>query len=90
MEIHMREYQNREMQEVLGRDLEMSDLVKQRIEDTYRQIGGKKKESNRFFYGTARRRVAAAVVCMVIAGSTVGVMESRGFFEKSEVQRGDS
>ena len=44
----MREYQNREMQEVLGRDLEMSDLVKQRIEDTYRQIGGKKKESNRF------------------------------------------
>ncbi|MCI5494655.1 MAG: hypothetical protein MR425_11110 [Lachnospiraceae bacterium] len=86
----MREYQNREMQEVLGRDLEMSDLVKQRIEDTYRQIGGKKKESNRFFYGTARRRVAAAVVCMVIAGSTVGVMASRGFFEKSEVQTGDS
>lgn len=93
-----------EMRRVLGQELEISELVEERLQETYRQIAGRQmceqsekreKEGNRQMNGNRKyvvykRGVAVAAITVALVTSSVGVLAATGFFQKEIIQEGDS
>lgn len=67
-------YTEKDLKDTLGKELEISELAEQRIEDTYREIRGKRKESDRKHGKRKGMHAAAAAAATVIllSGTTVG------------------
>lgn len=56
----------KEMKEIFNRDIQISDVVEMRIQETYKQL--RRKPSRRHARSVQRAAAAIAVVCLFVPG----------------------
>ncbi len=73
----------KKMREILGKDINVSELTERRLQDTYRMLKDKPSEDKRRNYYKKNLRIAAvvaAIICFAIPGVVYASVKS-GFFE---------
>ena len=72
----------KKMREILGKDIAVSDVVNERLKDTYMQLEERRavSENRRFYRRNFRTAAAILLVCLAIPGVVYASVKS-GFFE---------
>lgn len=72
----------KKMREILGKDIAVSDMVNERLKDTYMQLEKRRTvyENRRFYRRNFRTAAAILLVCLAIPGVVYASVKS-GFFE---------